>query len=290
VNTSPILDAIVAPGGLTVAFEPIVDVSAARRRLHGMSAAVRGPRGTNVEEPAVLFEYARRKRAESQLDRAAVRAIFEAARALPSDLALCLKAHASTLGQDHDFISYLADEADTRGIALSRLVLEIVEQGPAVDGPCITDALDALRHLAVGIALSGVGLGQSSYRMVLDCRPNYFKVDRYVVQGAHQDFYRRAVLESIQDLARKFGARVVAQGVTAEADLQTVTAAGIELAQGAWFAAPSGETLKEANLPRAGRLHASPGTSEDPSLCLPQASTPSWGAGHGRRASDRIMT
>lgn len=279
-SSSPILDAIVAPGGLSVSFEPIVDVRPGARRLHGMSAVLRGPRGTNVEEPAVLFEYVRRKRAESQLDRASVRTTFDAARALPSDLALCLKAHASTLGQDHEFISYLADEADTRGIALSRLVLEIVEQGPAVDGPCITDALDALRHLAVGIALSDVGLGRSSYRMVLDCRPNYFKVDGYVVQGARQDFYRRAVLESMQDLARKFGARVIAEGVAAESDLQTVAGTGIELAQGAFFATPRGVRESGADLPRVGRLHVTPGTSGDPSLC----------AGRGRRPSDRMMT
>jgi EAL domain-containing protein (putative c-di-GMP-specific phosphodiesterase class I) len=260
-----------------VAFEPIVDVQAVSRRLHGMSAGIRGPRGTNVEEPAVLFEYARRKRAESQLDRAAVRATFDAARVLPSDMAVCLKAHASTLGQDHEFISFVADEADLRGIALSRLVLEIVEQGPAVDGPCITDALDALRHLAVGIALSDVGLGQSSYRMVLDCRPNYFKIDGYVVQGARQDYYRRAVLESMQDLARKFGARVIAEGVTGEADLQAVAAAGIELAQGALFALPRGERLSTTNMPRAGRPHVTPrNNNEDPSL--------------SRRPSDRMMT
>ena len=278
-SSSPILDAIVAPGGLSVAFEPIVEIRGGTRRRHGMCASVRGPRGTNVEEPAVLFEYARRKRAESLLDRAAVRATFEAARALPSDVAVCLKVHASTLGQDHEFISHLADEADLRDIALSRLVLEIVEQGPAVDGPCITDALDALRHLAVGIALSDVGLGQSSYRMVLDCRPNYFKLDGYIVQGAREDFYRRAVLESMQDLARKFGARVIAEGVTAEADLKTVTDAGIDLAQGALFATSRGETANESNKPRTGRLHVTTTTSEDPSLC----------AGRGRRLSERMM-
>ena len=239
-SNSPILDAIVAPGGLSVTFEPIMEVRANTRRLHGMSASIRGPRGTNVEEPGVLFEYARRKRAEGQLDRAAVRATLEAARTLPGDVTVYMKVHASTLGQDHEFISHLADEADTRGIALSHLVLEIVEQGPAVDGPCIPDALDALRHLAVGIALADVGLGQSSYRMVLDCRPNYFKVDGYVVQGARDDFYRRAVLESMQDLARKFGARVIAEGVGQEADLEAVTAVGIDLAQGALFLPPLG--------------------------------------------------
>jgi EAL domain-containing protein (putative c-di-GMP-specific phosphodiesterase class I) len=279
VSSSPILDAIVAPGGLSVAFEPIMEVRPTSRRRHGVSASVRGPRGTNVEEPAVLCEYARRKRAESQLDRAAVRATLDAARVLPSDLAVCVKVHASTLGQDHEFISFLADEADTRAIALSRLVLEIVEQGPAVDGPCITDALDALRHLAVGVALSDVGLGQSSYRMVLDCRPNYFKIDGYVVQGARHDFYRRAVLESMQDLARKFGARVIAEGVASEADLQTVAGAGIELAQGALFALSRSGTLNTTNMPGAGRPHVKPRVSEDPSLC----------AGRGRRLSDGMM-
>ena len=53
--------------------------------------------------------------------------------------------------------------------------------------------------------------------MALDCRPDYFKIDRYLVEGCRDDSYRRAVLESIAGLARKVGARVVAEETHARA-------------------------------------------------------------------------
>jgi EAL domain-containing protein (putative c-di-GMP-specific phosphodiesterase class I) len=235
-SSSPILDAILNPGGLSVKFQPILEVRGDGRRLHGVEALVRGPRGTNVEDAGVLFEYVRRKRQEAVVDRACVRVALEAASRLPVELTVAINVHASTLGQDHEFVSYLAEEADARHIALSRLTVEMVEHAPLWDGTsCLLDALDTLRHIGVRIALDDVGLGYSNYRMVIECRPDYFKVDRYLVKGARTDFYRQAVLESVRDLARKFGARVVAEGIEEASELEAVMAAGIDLVQGYLF-------------------------------------------------------
>lgn len=235
-SSSPILEKVLAPGGLSVRFQPILEVRGDGRRLHGVEALVRGPRGTNVEDASVLFEYVRRKRQESVVDRACVRVVLDAARRLPSELNVSINVHASTLSQDHEFVSFLAEEADGRGIALSRLTIEMVEHAPLWDGTtCLLDALDTLRHIGARVALDDVGLGYSNYRMVIECRPDYFKVDRYLVKGARTDFYRQAVLESVRDLARKFGARVVAEGIEEESELEAVVAAGIDLVQGYLF-------------------------------------------------------
>ena len=71
--------------------------------------------------------------------------------------------------------------------------------------------------------------------MILDTRPDYFKIDGYFVRGCRSDFYRQAVLESIAGLAARFGARVIAESVEDEAELATVTRLGIDLVQGWLF-------------------------------------------------------
>jgi EAL domain-containing protein (putative c-di-GMP-specific phosphodiesterase class I) len=254
VSTSQVLDAILAPDGLSAVFQPIMEVRAGARRMHGVEALMRGPRGTNVEEAGVLFEYVRRKRQESVVDRACIRVAFAAAVRTPADLTLSVNVHASTLGQDHEFVSFLADEADARGIELSHLIVEIVEHSPLWEGPCLLDSLDALRHIGVRIALDDVGLGYSNYRMVIECRPDFFKIDRFLVRGARTDFYRQAVLESVHELAVKFGARVVAEGVEDETELEAVMAAGIDLVQGHLFF----PALAAADLPEFPRIEAQP--------------------------------
>jgi EAL domain-containing protein (putative c-di-GMP-specific phosphodiesterase class I) len=249
VSASPVLDAILAPGGLQVAFQPIVEIRGPARHIHSLECLIRGPRGTNMEPAAVLFEYVRRKREETALDRACVAAALKAARSLPHDVRLSLNVHAATLERDPEFVLYLGDEAEACGIPLSRLTVEIVEHAPLWSGPAFREALSALRDIGIGVALDDIGLGQSNYRMMIDCKPDYFKVDGYLVRGCRADFYRMAVLESVASLARRFGARVVAEGVEEEDDLIALGAIGVDLFQGHVLYPPlTLEALKESGI------------------------------------------
>jgi EAL domain-containing protein (putative c-di-GMP-specific phosphodiesterase class I) len=244
-----ILDRLLEPGALTVRFQPIFECADGARRLHALECLIRGPRGTNMEDPDVLLEYVRRKREESLLDRVCIATALAAARNLPGPPRLCLNVHASTLGRDRDFVTFLADAAGAQGIPLERLTVEIVEHAPPWDGPSFQAAIQELRRLGLKIALDDIGLGQSNYKMMLDARPDYFKLDRYFVHGAHSDYHRQAVIESVTQLARRFGGRVVAEGVEELPDYDTVIAQGIDLIQGFIFSpAVTSASLVEADV------------------------------------------
>jgi EAL domain-containing protein (putative c-di-GMP-specific phosphodiesterase class I) len=250
-----LLDRILEPGSLSVCFQPVVEAHASRARAHYLEALIRGPRGTTAETPAILFEYARKKSRESAVDRACVQAILDAARALPGDMTLGINVHASTLAMDPGFGAYLAQALADHGRSPDHLVVEIVEHAPPWDVEGFRSALLGLRSLGMRIALDDVGLGNSNFMMILECRPDYFKVDRYFVSGCHRDFHRRAVLASVAQLARPFGARVVAEGVEEPADLTALRRLGITLIQGYLFGKPiPAEEIGEAadTFPRRG--------------------------------------
>ena len=240
-----LLDRILEPGSLSVHFQPVLEVHTSRPRPHYLEALIRGPQGTTAEAPSILFEYARKKNKESCVDRACVEAILDAAKALPPEVALGINVHASSLAMDPGFVDFLASALAARGIRATRLVVEIVEHAPPWDVVGFRTALEGLRALGALIALDDVGLGHSNYMMILECRPDYFKVDRHFVHGCHKDFHRRAVLASVAQLARPFGARVVAEGVEEPADMLTLRRVGITLVQGYLFGmpAPAAETL-----------------------------------------------
>lgn len=207
--------------------------------MHYVEGLIRGPQGTRMEAPDALFALARRSKRTGALDRACLSAILESAAVnLPAGALTAINVHASTLALDDDFPAFLSREARRTGIALGSLVLEIVEHDPASDIARFREALGALRALGLRIALDDVGLGHSNYLMILECRPDYFKIDRYFVTGSHSDFYRRAVLKSVAQLALAVGARVVAEGVETGADLAVVRSVGIDLAQGWLFGKP----------------------------------------------------
>jgi EAL domain-containing protein (putative c-di-GMP-specific phosphodiesterase class I) len=230
-----LIDRVLEPGALSVRFQPVYEVTQALPACHYVEALIRGPRGTTLETPDILFEYARKKNQESAVDKACVATILCAARRLPSRLSLGINVHASTLALDPEFLSFLGDTAEHEGISVSRLVIEIVEHAPPWDLAGFHNSLEGLRSIGARIALDDVGLGHSNYMMILECRPHYFKIDRYFVHGAKGDFYRQAVLTSVSQLARPFGARVIAEGVETPADLAAARASGIDLVQGYLF-------------------------------------------------------
>lgn len=230
---------IVQPAGLTTAFQPIFEMGWNGRSIFALEALTRGPRGTNVERSDVLFEYVRRKRREAEVDRLAISAALREARGLPELPGLSLNVHASTLEQDRLLPVWLAEQAREYGIPCHRIIVEIVEHAPPWSGVSFLMSLDRLRGLGIRIALDDVGLGQSNFRMILDCQPDLLKIDRHFIAGAHADAHRRAVLESIADLACRLGGRAVAEGIEDERDLDVALSTGIDLVQGYLLCAPN---------------------------------------------------
>ncbi len=247
---STLLDVILEPGRLSVVFQPMFEVCAASHQLFAVECLIRGPRGTNVERPSVLFEYVRRKRAEAAVDRACVATALADAGRLPGEPRLSLNVHASTLGRDPGFHDFLLERAEEARIDRRRLVVEIVEHAPPLDVPSFRRALTELRDAGIAIALDDVGLGQSNYKMILDVRPEIYKLDRYLVSGAWSDPYRQVILDSLARMVRRLQARAVAEGVEDHHELAAVEAAGIDLVQGFLFARP----LARADLLAAGYL------------------------------------
>jgi EAL domain-containing protein (putative c-di-GMP-specific phosphodiesterase class I) len=239
-------DRIIEPDGLTTVFQPIFRLAGGRRIPFALEALTRGPKGTNVERSDVLFEYVRRKRREPEVDLLAIAAALREARSLPGASALSLNVHASTLERDPLLAGWLAAAAAANGIPLARIIIEIVEHAPPWSGPQLLTALAELRELGVRIALDDVGLGQSNFRMILDCRPDLLKIDRHFVSGVHADPHRRAVLETISDLARRLGGEAVAEGIEDQRDLDTVADLGISLVQGYLLCYPCAAPLLEA--------------------------------------------
>ncbi len=231
-----LLERIMQPGGVSMLFQPIMDISRNEWHLHSVECLARGPKATNLESAPLLFEYARRKNAEHIIDRVCIAQALRHASLLPSGMRFSVNVHASTLGRERNFAAFLQELADKQRLDLARVTIEIVEHLPFWDETDFLRTLSALRCLGVKIALDDIGIGYSNYRMMLDAQPEYFKIDRYLIEGCHADPRRRVVLESIAELARNFNAAAIAEGVSSVADLETVRALGFTLAQGYLFA------------------------------------------------------
>lgn len=228
------LNAILEPGGITPMYQPIVKADGTLAAFECLS---RGPRGTNFESAKVLFDYVRLKREETLVDRACIVAALSTA-PKGDGIRLAVNVHASTLGRDHDFTDFVCATADRNGIAHERITIEIVEHAPPWDSIGFGTALERLRAAGMRIALDDVGLGQSNFKMILDVRPDYLKIDRYFVEECDTDRHRQAVIGALATLASHFGAEIVAEGVERESVRDTLRDFGVQFMQGYLFAKP----------------------------------------------------
>lgn len=226
-----LLETILDPKELSVRFQPIFRIHSRMHQIHSLEALIRGPEGTKFERADVLFDYVRRKKIEAAMDRTCFAAICKAAAGLPPQLRINVNMHASTLGQRPGFTDFFWDTTERHSLAPERFTVEIVEHTPPRNIPELLDSLTALRDSGVWIALDDVGLGQSNYRMILDCHPEYFKLDSYFVRGLKADVQRRAVVQSVATLAAAMKSAVVAEGVESTEDLVELNRIGIELVQ-----------------------------------------------------------
>lgn len=228
----PILDELLKPGVIRIEFQPIVRVLETHAELYGVEALARGPRGTSVERADVMFEYARRKRAEASVDLVCIAEAFASYTQLPARTLLSINVHGATLAGADRFAARVLDAAAANGIAPNLLMFEVLEHRAPWAIETFLSTLDELRRAGVRIALDDVGSGASNFRMLIECRPDHIKIDRHIVRGCAGDPWRQAALESIATLGRACGAVPVAEGVETEAELETVIDTGIDTVQG----------------------------------------------------------
>jgi len=231
------LDALLTPGVLSTRFQPIIEETDGDAHVFAFEALTRGPAGTNFASADVLFEYARRMGGECILDRACVAQALVTG-AILGDSDFSINIHATTLGRDRDFVRNLDAVARACGIDPKRIIIEIVEHAPPPSRRDFLDSLCGLRTSGFRIALDDVGLGHSNFKMIMDCVPDYLKIDRHFTHGAQRDPFRAAVLESIIGFAKRVDARVIAEGVEDEDDHTFLKTLGVDLLQGYLFARP----------------------------------------------------
>jgi EAL domain-containing protein (putative c-di-GMP-specific phosphodiesterase class I) len=238
-NGLGIIDELLAPGGLSTLFQPILEVEPAGTTLFALEALTRGPKNSNLERADLLFDMVRRTGCEVEIDCACAGAAVKAGARFPGTTPISINVHASTLERDNRFVDVLVEACSAAGIQLSRIILEIVEQQPFLQELAFFRALDELRAKGVLIALDDIGIGFSNHKTLIEVRPDLFKIDRFFVRDCKARPHARAAIESIVLLAARLGGRVVAEGIETLNDLETVSSLGIDLVQGFYFARPA---------------------------------------------------
>jgi EAL domain-containing protein (putative c-di-GMP-specific phosphodiesterase class I) len=227
------LQRILMQESIVSVYEPIVQLP--DRTPIGYEALARGPIGTGLESPMALFAAAEQGDLTFELDVLCRRRALRGARGIDPSSKLFLNILPSSI-HDPDFTEMRIHRAlEELGIGPGNLVLEISEREAIANFQIFREAVDHISRLGVGIALDDTGSGYSSLETALELGPDFLKIDMTLVRGLEGDPQRQDLLRSLQVLARNMKARLIAEGVETEAELETLIELGVELAQGFLF-------------------------------------------------------
>lgn len=231
------LKEILAGNRLKPHFQPILDLRT--MAVHGFEGLIRGPSDTVLHSPIHLFNVARSSGLLLELDRACIRTLVAAFAAASSSQQLFVNI-------SPDSLSWWALESITRledirdmGIQPERIVIELTECEPTADYKRLLKAADLFREQGFSIALDDLGEGFSSLRLWSELRPEYVKIDQHFIQGVSMDPVKLQFLSSLQEIAHKTGARIVAEGLETESDLAVILELGLDLGQGYLLGRPN---------------------------------------------------
>ncbi len=82
------------------------------------------------------------------------------------------------------------------------------------------------------LAIDDFGVGFSGFKLLYDFIPQVIKIDRFFLQDICHDLRKHAIVKNIVQLAKDLGARVIAEGIERESELEVCKAIGCEFVQG----------------------------------------------------------
>ena len=221
---------------LSALFQPIVHMQSGE--IIGFEGLIRGPSDSPLHSPLNLFKVAHSAGMLGQVEHLCRQIVLErfAELDLPGKLFLNVSPehllnpstrHDETLGFIHN-----------SGVNPERVIIELTESQPTYDYELLLEAVTHYREMGFQIAIDDLGEGFSSLRLWSELRPEYVKIDMHFIQGINQDPVKLQFVRSIQEIAKKSGTIVIAEGIETRAELLLIRDLGVVLGQGYHIARP----------------------------------------------------
>lgn len=117
--------------------------------------------------------------------------------------------------------------------------LEICEQQLLGDPSHLIGPVEAFKRYGISIAVDDVGFGNTCLESLILLEPDVIKLDKKYVRGIAQDGHVEKSLRRTLKVAEDLGAKVIAEGIETEADLDRLREIGVPYGQGYLLGRPS---------------------------------------------------
>jgi EAL domain-containing protein (putative c-di-GMP-specific phosphodiesterase class I) len=216
-------------------YQPIADIDTGA--VVAYEALARGPEGTSLERPDVLFAAAAAVGRLAELDWICRATAFRGAldAGLDPKVSLFVNSEPAALGVPcPDDLLGVVGQAEQR----LRVVSELTERAIAGNPPAVLAAVAQARARGWAVALDDVGADPDSLAMMPFIRPDVVKLDMGIIQQRTDRNVAR-IMGAVMAYAERTGATILAEGIEHEEHLALARSLGAVYGQGWHFGRPS---------------------------------------------------
>ena len=139
---------------------------------------------------------------------------------------------------DRDFLAFVVEQFERSRVAPEKICFEITETAAITNLAGAKQLISTLKELGCTFALDDFGSGVSSFAYLKNLEVEFIKIDGLFVKGICDDPVSRALVKSINDMARAMGKRTIAESVENQAIFEELRRIGVDYAQGHGISAP----------------------------------------------------
>jgi diguanylate cyclase (GGDEF)-like protein len=218
-------------------YQPIVDLR--NGRIAGSEGLIRPMPDSGFANPAELFTAAELAGRIVELDLACLEIVAAGAATMADDSILTLNMSPRTLEADDFSVGHLVALVRKAGLDPTRIVLELTEREQIEEMERLRRNVAACRGAGFRLAADDVGAGNAGLRLLSQIQFDIVKIDLSLVQEGAVHEASMSVVGALQDLARRWGASVIAEGIETAAQLRVVRDLEIAAGQGYLLGRPA---------------------------------------------------
>jgi diguanylate cyclase (GGDEF)-like protein len=244
----------------------------------GFEGLVRPADGAPFSDASSLFAAAEAADRTVELDLACLEVVAAGVRLPNADAYISVNLSPRTLESSLFHPGELKAIFHRSGIAPDRVVLELTERERVEDLDQLRKNVDACRRAGMRLAADDVGAGNAGLRLLSEIHFDIVKIDLSLVQGGVMHDPSHGILRALQELATRWKATIVAEGVETAAQLAVVRSLGIAAGQGYLLGRPTNtmndtaiDLVELASASNLEALFASGNVADNPFAEEPQA-------------------
>ncbi|MFL5779028.1 MAG: EAL domain-containing protein [Chloroflexota bacterium] len=207
----------------------------------GYEGLVRPTEGASILDASGLFAAAEKTGRTVELDMMCLEVVAAGVGTLEPDTYLSVNLSPRTLESDQFRTAELTTIFGRRGITPQQLVIELTERESVQDLAQLRRNAAACRKAGMRLAADDVGAGNAGLRLLSEVNFEIVKIDLSLVQGGILHDPSHGILRALQELAARWSATIVAEGVETGEQLAVIREVGINAGQGYLLGRPSEE-------------------------------------------------